>query len=75
MEFSLVKPFLYFKTSIKINKLVGQGGVFKLDFPRDVSRVERTLLFSFKKYFESFKNCNKKVKSMGATNTFLCPAS
>ena len=59
MEFSFVKPFPYFKTSIKINKVVGQGGVFKLGFPRDVAGVERTLLFSFKKYFESFKNSNK----------------
>ena len=59
MEFSLVKPFPYFKTSIKINKAVGQGVVFKLGFPRDVAGIERTLLFSFKKYFESFKNSNK----------------
>lgn len=56
MEFSLVKPFPYFKTSIKINKAVGQGVVFKLGFPRDVAGIERTLLFSCKKYFESFKN-------------------
>ena len=27
MEFSLVKPLPYFKTSIKINKVVGQGEV------------------------------------------------
>lgn len=56
MEFSLVKTFLYFKTSIKRNQAVRQGGVFKLGFPREVSGLERTLLFSFKKYFESFKN-------------------
>lgn len=60
MEFSLVKLFLYFKTSIKINKVVGQGGVSKLGFPRGVSGFARRLLFPFKKYFESSRNPSEK---------------
>ena len=49
MDSALIKPFLYFRTSIKINEVLGLGGVFRLGFAKDVSGVEKTLLFSFQK--------------------------